>query len=488
MTRSPDYDIEAADLVARTLRAVAVDTGVAEHGETSVPVAGLPAPIHLGAHRRRRVRRTVAATAAAAAVLVAALVWAGRNLSDPSGPTTTGDLSPADQGPDGAPTELVPGVERGLTPEREPLHSTGMLYVTQARILGPSLGERILAAVITWPDGQQPTTDELSRIGQELVGVFGDHGPVHTTAVDGQSAGYLTMPLDPVDDNLVADVNAALAEEGIGIEQYAADAGWPDLPADISWMPGVAPTIGRRYSDGGPAHLDLYTTAGDIGPAMAMVAMLPDARPYPVGAGMGWQAPLADGGTLLVWQAGPGTVGTIVASEAAAADVGAVVESIPTPAPAPGEHPNARPVGQSDEGSDVPWVVEAIDYLSPYGGPPGADDRACLGLWVAGQVPVTDCGGEVPPEGYSLTVAQVDDATVVFAEVAPTVAAVATDAPGAEQATVETQPADPANPDGLRYAVLIVRGGRDEPQTFRLLGAGGEELSRTERDLNEVGG
>jgi hypothetical protein len=301
--------------------------------------------------------------------------------------------------------------------------------------------------------------------------------------------GYLTLPLGDVDESVVTEVHQALVPPGPGIDRFDVP-GWPSLPTDVSWVPGLAPTVVRHYSDGDAATVDLYSVAGDIGGAMAMVALLPEATPYPVSGAMGWQAPLSDGQTLFVWQAAPGTVGMIVASEAAEPDVGAMIGSIPAPAPVGGEHPNARLVGRSAEG-DVPWVVEALDYL-PTGGPSAADNRDCVGLWVGGQAPMTSCGTEIPPElsyfrNFS-AVTQVGDDTVVFAEVAPAVAAVGTDAPGAEHATVETQPIDPTRPDSLRYAVLIVHGDRDEPQTFRLLGAGGEELYTTEFDLNEVGG
>jgi hypothetical protein len=68
------------------------------------------------------------------------------------------------------------------------------------------------------------------------------------------------------------------------------------------------------------------------------------------------------------------------------------------------------------------------------------------------------------------------------------VASVSTDAPGAEQSSVDAVPLDPDDPNSLRYVVLIVHGGREEPQTFRFLGAGGELLDSRAIDLNEVGG
>ena len=494
MTRTTDYDIEAADLVARSLRAVARDTDVAERPGEALPVACMPAPIPLGTHRHRRTRRTVAATAAAAAVLLAALVWAGRNPSNPSDPTTTGDTGPADQGSEELPPELVPGNTGAMATEPGAVFSSPARYFAQARILEPPAGGRILTAVVNWPDGQPADRAVLSNIVQTLtVVVGGDKDRAQITPTVGGSAGYLTLPLDDVDESVVLEVHNALVSDGVGVAEYGADDGWASLPADISWVPGVSPTVARHYSDGDVATVDLSSVAADIGPATAMVALLPDARPYPVGGGMGWQAPVPDGQTLFVWQAAPGTVGLIVASEAALADVGAMIESIPAPDPALGEHPNARLVGRSDEGSDVLWAVELADYL-PSDGPPAVDEGPCMSLWVDGQVVGPTCGVEVPPPSAVVPfsvfgpVAHLDgDATVVFGLLSPAVTTVTIDPIYGVELSVDTQPVDPADPDGLRYVVMIVHGGRDVPQIFRFR-AGNRELSTTEIDLSVVGG
>jgi hypothetical protein len=101
------------------------------------------------------------------------------------------------------------------------------------------------------------------------------------------------------------------------------------------------------------------------------------------------------------------------------------------------------------------------------------------------------CGLEVPTDtnlyGFGAAT-QVDEATVIYGLMAPTVATVETDATGAEHPSVEALPLDPDDPAGLRYVVMIIHGGRDEPQTFRFLGADGQVLETRSVDLNEVGG
>jgi hypothetical protein len=74
-TTAPDYDAAAADLVVRTLRAVAEATPADRLGVTDGP-AIVPVPdLDIGSSIRRRVR-LVGLTAAAAAALVAAAMWA----------------------------------------------------------------------------------------------------------------------------------------------------------------------------------------------------------------------------------------------------------------------------------------------------------------------------------------------------------------------------------------------------------------------------
>jgi hypothetical protein len=76
-TTAPEYDAAAADLVVRTLRAVAEATPADRLGVTDdPPIVLVPAPdIGTSIRRRRRVRRLVGVTAAAAAALVATAIW-----------------------------------------------------------------------------------------------------------------------------------------------------------------------------------------------------------------------------------------------------------------------------------------------------------------------------------------------------------------------------------------------------------------------------
>jgi hypothetical protein len=495
MSPSLDYDAEAADLVARTLRAVAADTDVADRDEAAVPIASMPAPVELGARRSRRLPRTLVATAAAAAVLVAALVWAGR---DPSAPSGTPDLGTATDstlqdgaatpGTDLTPAEIVPGYTAGLAAMPDPLTSTGVLHLAQAFLMEPPSGGEILSVVVTWPDGYVPNDGEVGRVATALAMMTGTEATTRSTAVPGEIAGHVTLPIGDVDPALVETVHQVLVEEGVGVQRFARDSGWGVQDVDVSWVPGVAPTVGRRYG-AGEASLDVYTAFGDIAGAKDMTRVLDGATPYPVGGSMGWRATAASGDSLFVWQAAPGTVVAVIAGEAVAAEVPAIIESIGAPAPAVGDHPNVRPVGRSEEGSDVPWVLEVADFL------PGMDERPCLSLWTGGQVAGPTCGLTVPgppAEGPFLSFGPLthigDDVTVVFALVGPTVAALSTEAPGAEQALVESQPVDPSDPAGPRYAVMIVHGDREAPQTFRLLDADGQVLHEAVFDLNDVGG
>jgi hypothetical protein len=483
MSRSPDYDAEAADLVARTLRAVAADTKVAGHDALASPVARLAAPTDLTGRRSRRLPRTLVASAAAAAVLVAALVWAGSEASDPSDTTSLG--TPA-EGAGRAPAEVQPGrLPDGLKPLSDLLADNGVLYDTEAFLMEPPDGGEILAVVVNWPDAGVSDADELTRIAQALATPIGaETGPAEVTAPPGESVGYITLPIGDVNEDDVSTVNDMLREQGIGVQQLGSAYGWLGHAVDVSWVPGVAPTVGRRYADDG-STLDVYTAFGDIAGAMDMTRLMSDATPYPVNGNMGWQTTTRAGGSMVVWQAAPGTVAAIVAGEDVADDIPAVIESIPAPEPKPGEHPNWRLVERSEEG-DVPWVVEAGDFV------PGIAERPCMSLWVAGQVPVQACSlAQMPADltdSFGPLTQVDDDITVVFGLFAPTVASVETEAARAEHARVEAQPFDPADPMSQRYAVMIVHGGRGEPQTFRLLDAQGEVLDTRSFNLNEVGG
>jgi hypothetical protein len=484
MSRSPDYDIEAADLVARTLRAVAADTDVAGRDDVAVPIGGLPAPVDLATRRSRRLRRTVLASAAAAAVLVAGVVWVGH---DPSRPSNTSAIGAPVDGTGLAPAEIVPDhIPDGLEPLPGLHMDQGVLYNTQAFLLEPPEGGQLLTVVVTPPDGALPTADDLSRMADALSMMTGtETGRSYLTAApNGEPVGYVTLPIGDVGENVVAMVHDELVAQGIGVERFAVDSGWVVRDVDVSWVPGVAPTVGRRYSDVG-RNLDVYAAFGDIASARDTVPLMHDAAPYPVEGNMGWQTTTAEGDTVVVWQAAPGTIAAVVAGEAVADQVPAVIESMPVPRPTPGDHPDWHLVGRSEDG-DVPWVVEAGQFL------PGIAERPCMNLWVAGQVPLGSCSLAQMPTSYSdqfSTLTQVDDdVSVVFGLFAPAVASVATDAPGAEHATVEAQPFDPGDPMSLRYAVMIVHGGKEQPQTFRFLDAQGEVLDTRTLNLNEVGG
>ncbi len=287
MSPSLDYDTEAADLVARTLRAVAADTDVADRDEAAVPIASMPAPVDLGARRSRRLPRTLVATAAAAAVLVAALVWAGR---DPSAPSGTPDLGTATDStvPDGAatpgtdltPAEIVPGYTAGLAARPDPLTSTGVLHLAQAYLMEPPGGGEILSVVVTWPDGYVPNDGEVGRVATALAMMTGTEATTRSTAVPGEIAGYVTLPIGDVDPALVETVHEVLIEEGVGVQRFARDSGWGVQDVDVSWVPGVAPTVGRRYGDG-EASLDVYTAFGDIAGAEDMTRRAGGRHPLP---------------------------------------------------------------------------------------------------------------------------------------------------------------------------------------------------------------
>jgi hypothetical protein len=333
MTRSPDYDSEAADLVARTLRAVALDTDVALRDEAPVPVASLPAPIDLGAHRHRRVTRTVAATAAAAAVLVAALVWAGRNPSDPSGPAVTGDLgtTPGTDAPEGDLGPIVPPLRLVSPPAGFVEDPQGNVDWTPPVVSYATLlrrdGDAVVAAVVNWPDGEPAAEDELDVLVQSLARVTGATGTVRTTLVPAESAAYITLPLDDVDPEAVIQIEDAMVPEGPG---PAADfpPGWTTEPVVLDWVPDASPTTAARFTGPGDRQLDLYTVAAAVSDLADVPALVPGAEPFLVGDLAGWQATVGSE-SVFVWQAAPGIVGVVITDEATAAEVPGMVASMP---------------------------------------------------------------------------------------------------------------------------------------------------------------
>ena len=499
MSRSPDYDIEAADLVARTLRAVAADTKVAGHPTLpSDLVPDLPASVTHPGGRRRRVRTTVAVMAAAATVVAGVLVWSNRDMPGAERPPDLG-TTPSAENPS-APPELVPGrLPDGLVAVDDAASTQpSVMYATQAMVLERD-GGHVLSAVITWPDGGPAVTAEVDLVAQAVGRLAGvDSGRARIEAPPGEVSGYLTMPLDEaVPDEDVRALHELLTSEGLSrVQDFARTSpGWTVRDADLGWVPGVAPTTVRSYTDGGGRRLDLYAVAGDLPTAGVVTALLPDAHPYPVGGLMGWRVSTCDPTgcangpeEVTVWQAAPGTVGAIVADQVTDADVPATIDSLPAPEPTPGEHPNVRRGSRSEPG-DVPWLVELADFV------PGLGAGPCVDLWVAGQATGATCGLEVPAPGAEPPfflfgpVAHLDgDATVVFGLVAPAVTRVTIDPVYGVSLSVETQPLDPADPDGLRSAVMIVHGGRNVPQIFRFRGARNVELFSSEIDLNVVGG
>jgi hypothetical protein len=478
--RSPDYDGDAADLVARTLAAVAERTprrkgiGLAAAALVDPPVPSRP-------------RWLPWAGAAAAALVVASGVALAREER-----VTEGDDLAVFLDDDRAPDALVPGwLPDGLAPGGDRAETSGLSGLTvDAAVLTPD-GEAgsVLGAVVSATSGRTLPREVADRAATALAAAFDAAGDARVEAPGGSQA-FVVVGRGAVAPRSVRAVLDALPT---GVTRRVGPVepdltGWAIQHVSVDWLPDLAPTTSRAYVAGGGRRVELMAMAGDLPGIAEVMGVLAGARPFDVGDGVGWRAPLGGGGkTISYWQLASGRVGAVVDDGLAVEDVRLLAESVEPVEELETVRPTRWLAAASPPGTAPRWLVEYSTWL------PGFDDLPCYTVWIEGVVLDPSCGSGPPPDGGSLFArigaARVGDTTVMFGEVAPTVATVITDAPGARSPSLATLAVHPSEPKGDRLVVDIVDGDPGPgPATWTFLDAGGRVLGSTPVDLDEAVG
>ena len=283
---SPRYDEDAADVVTRTLLAVAATTprrsGI---GLAPGPIAVPPVPT-------RPAWLKWVGGAVAAAVVAAGLAWAERD-GPPVGGQSVAFIGAAD-----APPELVPGrLPESVVPAREPAAEVGVSGVTvDAVVLGP--GEQagdVVGAVVATTDGRPlPETlpDYVAAVLADTVGAAVADASVVAPAES--SRAYLAVPRGAVGPGAVDTVldvldDGAFADPGADPRL----ATWRREQVPVDWLPALAPTTRRGYEGDGGTDVELMAVAADLPGVAAIAGLLEGAEPFVVGGATGWRAPSA---------------------------------------------------------------------------------------------------------------------------------------------------------------------------------------------------
>jgi hypothetical protein len=469
MSRTTSYDAEAAELVSRTLAAVAAAAGSGaadrdledDEGDGAVVplVASLITPGRPGG-RRRTVRAAIGLSAAAAAAITGVLVWRdGPDVT--TGPARTDEVSPV-------PAWLPPGVDE----DGEPLPTTGETgLAVDAAVLGAPGGGEVLVAAVSHEDGSPTRPYEAHWILGRLAGMFGvsDDEAVVRSA-DADQPAIVAVPRGEVSD---ADVDLAVTHGStsvFGSSGPPAD-GWTRRMVPVGWAPGLAPTVGQSFSsDDGSTSVEIILVAGELPREGDLGALLGPIEPREIGDVAGWRRPLQDSGQeMLVWQEAPGTIGIVVAGGVPPEDVVRVAASVDadTPPSADGDGGGVRVVGGSNEGSDVAYRIEWADTL------PDEALRPCVTLIVEDESSSSRCGIDHPDQTFLSfgPAAVVDGVDVYWGIVGPSVTTVELELSGGRQPVVaEALPLDRGDPDSMRYVVMTAPHTDVGSATARFLG------------------
>jgi len=474
-----DHD-EVADLVTRTLQAVADATPVAARPPRDLP--GLVIPLGTRSPSpavARRSRWVVAAGAVAAALVAGGLVplrsWLDGDpgqrpavrIDDPA----TGGTMPAGR--------LVPTwLPAGLPRAGRPLAARG----TAGTRVQASLWTRdnddaaLVTAVIDGPAGTAVSADTVDQTAVGITGLFGQ-GP-GDSVVTGRSGGRGFVAVRRGGATL-SQARTAVDRLAAGQQLDKASPGgdWDWHGFDLGWVEGAAVTTGTLHAAGGRS-VEISTVTGEF-PGADVLVPLVGARPL-AGAPSAWAWRPGDR-TEVLWPVAAGVTGRVVAHGLSPAELARVITGL-RPVGLPPSAPNVRATYLSTPGAAVPFAVqwEGRSPLAALDAPSGGREGPCTTLWVAGRIIGPACGAGPEDMGPSV-VARTDTVDVIFDVVGAQVSRVTTGNPRVPGgATHPLVPTDPTGGD--RWVVLTVPRG---PTSLHLdyRAADGRVVSSTDVEL-----
>lgn len=473
-TRTSDYDAAAADLVVRTLQAVAEATPVDSKSIDFDPmvVALARADIDRSIRRRRRARWLVGLSAAAAAALVVAVIWArddGRVETSPSDGAIATDSPPS--------TRMAPGwLPEGFSAEpTEITRSPGLgMTVEGALLRSPASGAEIVAVSIESDDGDGDANlvmgRRIERVRLALEGVFRPPTADHMVTDSAGPRGAVAMARGGASP---ARARAAVARllEGIAPVDATAE-GWTATPLPLDWLPGIAPqVVTTHWSDDGMSAAAITTVSGHLPGSDVIESLLADVEPTQLRGLPAWIfAPEGSDDMMLLWQEAPGLVVTMTGGLSPdelrrLADGLVAVDD---------------PAGGSETRSSViaEGTIARLDYRVERSAGEGTALGDCVTLILEDQAasePACTRTGDRPTYATSLEpVATVDDITLVWGLMPPDVQTVT--ANDSSSSSAKTLAVDPSDPDSARYVLIPVA--RDGPPrvTFTLRDRDGQSM------------
>jgi hypothetical protein len=475
MTDTPtsDYDAAAAELVVRTLRAVAEATPVASKSiDFDAMVVPLARDIDRSIRRRRRARWLVGLAAVAAAVLVVAVVWArddGRVETSPSDGAIATDPPPS--------TRMAPGwLPEGFSAEpTEITRSQGLgMRVEGALLRSPASGAEIVAVSIESGQDDRDANvvmgQRVERVRMALEGVFRPPTGDHMVTDSAGPRGAVAMARGGASPTRArAAVDRLL--EGIAPVDATAE-GWTATPLPLDWLPGIAPqVVTTHWSDDGMSAVAVTTVSGQLPRPDVIESLLADVEPTQLRGLPAWTfAPQNSDDMMLLWQEAPGLVVTVTGglSPDALRLVAEGLVAIDDPPGGSETRPSVIAEG----------TIAGLDYRVERSAGEGTALGDCVTLVLEDQAasePACTRTGDKPTYATWLEpVATVDDITLVWGLMPPDVQTVT--ANDSSSSSAETLAVDPSDPDSARYVLLPVAGDGPPRVTFTLRDRNGQSM------------
>jgi hypothetical protein len=480
MSPTKTYDTHAADLVTRTLAAVAGATDVADEeraweADAAARLDTLSPPP--GSRRHRRVLHAAIGLTAAAAVAVVAFIVVRDDPSDVR-------ISPAGED-QGAPAPHTRWLPDGFSETAGPQPVGEIDLEVEAVVVGVPGGTEVLVAAVSHQGGRAVEPYEADWVVDRLTGVFGtsdDEAVVHVA--DDDPRAFVAVPRGGLASEEVDAIVAHMATVAPFGSGTASAEGLTVDPVRVDWAPGLAPTTGQAFVSGdeGVVSLEVYFVGGRLPDEAQLDLLLGGVDEQPVGDDVGWRwRPETSDQELLLWQEAPGTIGAVVAGGLSPDEVAHVAESVETnPAP-----PNLViwEVGRSNEGADVEYSVEWAEAWSKlWSGEskePVEAEGPCARLEVAGEWQAPVCGMDHPDATYVTfgPTATEDGQDVYWGIVGPSVTQVElARSGGSSPVSAEALPLDRGDPDSMRYVVITVPHADVATTTARFLDRDGRVL------------